>query len=191
MRAEREITPPPPLGELLDWSGQTAVCIGSGPSLTQADCNKVRKFKTITVNNSWERIPDADVHYGGDLRWWKRYPCEAQGELWSCNKDACWQFGLKYHSANGPYGSGYRAIQLALLFNAERIVLLGYDCTIMHGYHWHGRHRTREGRRMLNPSEGLCRKWRSQYMALRDERIVNASRFTQIEAYPRVAIDSL
>lgn len=41
---------------------------------------------------------------------------------------------------NDAFNSGQRAIQLAAHFGAERIILLGYDCSLENGTHWHGNH---------------------------------------------------
>lgn len=185
-----KVLTPPTLGALLDWSGETVVCVASGPSLTQRDVDLLKHLKVITVNNSWQMHPNAEVHYAGDLRWWKRYPCRARGERWSCSKDACIQFGLKYHRALGPYGSGYRAVQLALLFNPAKILLLGYDNSLTQGVHWHGPHVTPGGGRMLNPTPSQCRKWQQHFMELQDPRIVNVSRQSAIDAYPREPVEN-
>ena len=53
------------------WVDETAVCIASGPSLTQADVDYVRgKARVIVVNNGYLLAPWADVLYAADARWW-------------------------------------------------------------------------------------------------------------------------
>src|SRR5690606_11954433 len=187
-------TSKPPIAEPNDWSGLTAVCIGAGPSLTAHDVAVAwsRGWKMITVNNSWAMQPDAHIHYVGDLRWFRRYAdsCNSNGERWTCNREAYWSYpGLHYHFADGPHCSGYRAIQLAQFFGAVRIILLGYDCSIANGYHWHGRHR-----HMLNPNQGQIRRWKEQYAEFERDNpglVINASRYTEIAAFPRSTMEDL
>lgn len=36
--------------------------------------------------------------------------------------------------------TGVNAIMLAAYLGAEQIILIGYDCSVKKGYHWHGEH---------------------------------------------------
>lgn len=57
------------------WSGETAVIIAGGPSLTHDQVEKVRgehaakAVKCIVVNDAYLLAPWADVHYAADIRW--------------------------------------------------------------------------------------------------------------------------
>lgn len=54
------------------WEGETAVCLGSGPSLTREQCDFVRgKARVAAINNAYLLAPWADLHYFGDARWLK------------------------------------------------------------------------------------------------------------------------
>lgn len=53
--------------------------------------------------------------------------------------------------------SGFQALNLALHFGARRIILVGYDFTLQHGHHWHGRHQ--DG--LNNPTAAGVDVWRA------------------------------
>lgn len=161
----------------------TFVCIASGPSLNAHDCELVRAsgLPTIAVNNSWQLAPWCDHLYAGDLAWWDSNGAEIPETCtpWTCSPQAARKYGLRYHQAYGEFNSGLRAIELAFTLGAERVLLLGYDCTVSNGTHWHGNH---EGTK--NPTESLCRKWNQQHSRLpQRDRVVNCSRETELSAY--------
>jgi hypothetical protein len=62
---ENEIWTPEPL-----FLGQTVFCIASGPSLTQADCDKIKGRRAIVVNTSYKLAPWADVLFFTDTGWY-------------------------------------------------------------------------------------------------------------------------
>lgn len=62
------------------------------------------------------------------------------------------QFGEVGWAGNG----GFHAINLAIQFGAKRIVLVGFDMSIDHGYHWHGRHDPG----LNNPKQAGVDRWR-------------------------------
>jgi len=163
--------------------GRTWVCIASGPSLIAADCDLVRQsdLPTIAVNNSWQLAPWCDHLYAGDLAWWDAHCDELPPgpKRWSCTRQAVAKHGLNWHEAYGSYNSGLRAIELAFKLGAERVLLLGYDCTVAAGTHWHGNHADTK-----NPDETLCRKWQAQHGRLPQRaQVVNCSRSTSLECY--------
>jgi hypothetical protein len=86
--------------------------------------------------------------------------------------------------------SGCGAISLAASWGARRIVLLGYDCKYAAdgARHWHGDHPKGLGNAVSMP------KWMPQFeeVATRFKAldIVNASRDTDIEFWPRVTLES-
>lgn len=172
-----------PLSRKVTRMSTTYVCIASGPSLTAADCDLVRQsgLPTIAVNNSWQLAPWCDHLYAGDLAWWdaNRDELPVGPKRWSCTRQAVAKHGLNWHEAYGEYNSGLRAIELAFKLGAERVLLLGYDCTVAAGTHWHGAHTLTK-----NPDETLCRKWQAQHGRLsRRDRVINCSRETALSAY--------
>lgn len=59
------------------WAGQTAVLLGSGPSLTAMQVAQVHaahvggKLKAVAINDTYMWAPWADVHYAADVKWHK------------------------------------------------------------------------------------------------------------------------
>jgi len=134
----------PAPSKLLDWQGQTAVVIASGPSLTTEACEIVRLgplgVRTIAVNRAFERAPWAEVVYMGDRRCLQQYHKQVPSlsQLWSNDSmaaemfGACWaryvyEPGISPTRIRGNGNSGMQAINLAALFGAKRILLLGFD----------------------------------------------------------------
>lgn len=151
------------------WATRPAVVIGSGPSLSDEQLQLVRQARealrvhVIAVNNTVQRAPWADVAYFGDYTAIKHYRGANKGskqqdlasccvEWWTISKPAAerWKlnhvasdnrpgFGVDRVSMNG--NSGAQAINLAMLFGARRILLLGFDMRDVDGRaHWFGQH---------------------------------------------------
>lgn len=141
------------------WAGETAFILGGGPSLSAVDCNQLRGQRVIAINNSWELTPWATVLYFCDAKWFKRYtPKDPVLASYKSNGEAIKvQFrgeyvvtiseisdlivkrlknsgrsGLETDAGGLRHGSnsGYQAMNLAVLFGAARIVLLGYDMKV-------------------------------------------------------------
>lgn len=171
------------------WQDKAVVIIASGPSLTKEDCDLVRRSgcPTIAVNSSWKIAPFADVLYAGDACWWDEYGAEVTipAERWTCSRQAAAKHKIKLHSAYGPYNSGSRAIQFALERGARRVVLLGFDCSVEDGTHWHGDHE-----RTKNPTAEKAASWHRQFAAValqarvRQAEVINCSRKTVLKAFP-------
>ena len=167
---------------------ETVVCIASGPSLTKADCDLVGAsgLPTIAVNNSWKLAPFADVIYAGDSDWWSRHIREINiaAERWTCNRSAARWYRLNYHHAVGYWNSGLRAVQFALLQGAKRVILLGYDCSVENGTHWHGNHPNGN-----NPDAAKCKGWIEQFKSLAAFDIINSSRVSALPWFPRASLE--
>jgi hypothetical protein len=136
----------------------------TGPSLTPAVADRCRGHHTIAVNDAYRLLPFADVLYAGDADWWDVHdgvPGFA-GERWSAHEalrndkaDLVDRYGLHLvagpkHDAEGfsldpariHYGgnSGFQAINLAILFGATRILLVGFDMRTTTPRHFFGDH---------------------------------------------------
>lgn len=172
------------------WEGRTVCCIASGPSLTEEDCAAVRDsgVPTVAVNSSWRMAPFATVVYAGDKEYWDEYGSEISiaAERWTCRREASVKHGINWHAAYGPYNSGSRAIQFAMERGAAKIVLIGYDCSLKYGSHWHGDHE-----RVRNPTDYSTRRWPQQFAVVaaqaksRGVEIVNCSRDTELRVFVR------
>jgi hypothetical protein len=143
--------------KLLDWRGQTCVVAASGPSLRSNMLSLLDDVRIITTNTSWELFPSVDVVYACDMLWWKlnHQKVRAAGlhdRCWTQDRASAerWQLnwirqaarpglGTKELHVNG--NSGFGAINLAYLFGARRILLLGFDMREVKGKkHWHPDH---------------------------------------------------
>jgi hypothetical protein len=135
------------------WPGATVVVAATGPSLTPEVAAQCREHRAIAVNDAWRLLPWADVLYSADAPWWtvhKGVP-DFAGARWSAHdtvtnnkRDVAERYHL--HLVAGKAGdtfstdpgvihyggnSGFQAINLALLFGAARIVLVGFDMRVV------------------------------------------------------------
>ena len=173
---------------------RTVVCIASGPSLTAADCDLVRKSGAfaIVVNTSFRMAPWADVLYAGDRQWWNQYGAEARAmmkECWTASIDAAERYDVKYREARDFENSGYQAIELAVLeFGADRVIMLGYDMQHTGGKrHWHEDHPGE----MENADR--VSDWPARFaelpMRFLEVETVNCSRETALTCFRRMALE--
>ena len=173
---------------------RVAVCIGSGPSLTRADCDRAASGADwlIACNESWRLAEWAHALYAGDYAWWDAHHHEVPAHLekWTCAASAAERFRLHLHRTApcAMYNSGQRALELAIAKGFERILLLGYDCSVARGAHWHDDHR---GGAAKNPDAQRCAQWQSQFAAIDPggAQILNCSRDTALTAFPRMALE--
>jgi hypothetical protein len=133
----------------------TCVVVATGPSLQSMPTAAIQCHgqHVIAVNDAYQKFPYADVLYAGDADWWELHGgCPGfEGEKWSAhgpgNHKEAMQTKYGLHLIAGPrqfdapgfslhpgtihYGncSGFQAINLAILFGATRILLLGFDMT--------------------------------------------------------------
>lgn len=142
---------------------KTIACLATGPSLTPADCDYVRGKAdfVIAINDAWKLAPWADVLFSSDRHWWRHY----KGVPGFAGQKIGIGSGIRkansFHShpdidvyTNTGYSgldtrprclrngrnSGYAALNLAVLFGATKIVLLGYNMSHAHGAHYFGDH---------------------------------------------------
>lgn len=94
-----------------------------------------------------------------------------------------------YRSPTRSWNSGLRAIELAELLGATKVILLGYDCQIDYGVHWHEDHKG-----ISNPTDKVCRDWRIQFAALAKRtkiEIINCSRRTALTCFARAELEDV
>lgn len=143
----------------------TVVCIAGGPSLNAEQLAHVQatrgldRVRVIGVNNAYQAAPWLDVVYACDLMWWKKYHADVkarapQAETVTQDASAHKQYGLTTRirgSARDGLGTqeihtgsngGHAAVNLAYLWGARRILLLGYDMKLSSDgrRHWHADH---------------------------------------------------
>ncbi len=182
---------------MIEWPGRTVVCIASGPSLTVEDCELVRvsQHPTIVTNTTYQLCPWADVLFGFDVKWWKRYGEEAR-TAFPGRRISGSQLGTKYGAewASGftlYRNSGACAVSLALTAGAARIVLLGYDVQFYKNRrHWHPDHPGMD-------NCGMIGDWHRQFGLLAKHAwrkgvpIVNASRRTALRCFDQAPLETL
>jgi len=151
------------------WS--QCIVVATGPSLTEAVAARVRAHqhtgtRVVAVNDAYTLLPEADVLYAGDGDWWNvhRGCVDFAGEKWSSHgqgndkTQVAAYYGLRLvagprqfdapgFSLDGRcihYGntSGFQAINLAILFGATEISLVGFDMRVPTGQprHFFGDH---------------------------------------------------
>jgi hypothetical protein len=180
------------------WTGETVVCIASGPSLTADDCAAARASgaRVIVTNTTFRDCPWADALFAFDADWWRHYIAEVRttfaGRLF-CQSSSSPRKGVEWPGLDPRYrsfgNSGACAVALAVAAGARDIVLIGYDCQMTGGAsHHHGDHPA-----PLRNCDTLPR-WHRQFARLaawtgaRGARVVNASRETALECFPRSAL---
>lgn len=170
------------------WTSCTVVCIASGPSLTAADCKLIEKsgLLAIAVNTSWKLARFADVIYAGDKCWWDANisSIDIPAKKVTCTQQAAYAHSIELHRCYGEYNSGMRAIQYAIDKGADKVILLGYDCSLANGSHWHGHHE-----KTANPDTSKVKGWHRQfniaqaYANAKKVQVVNCSRYTELKCF--------
>ncbi len=215
----RGVRPPPVVQKqpVFDKGWDKIICVASGPSLTAEQGFRIScasGWKVIAVNNSWERVPMADVLYACDQRWWTLYHEQVakrfQGECWTGDRWAAHKYGLCHvqlydnpglslqqgiiHSGGN---GGYQAVNLAYQFGAKRIILVGYDFQRTYGMdHWHGAHVKELGELPGSDSSDDIHDWVRRFRALAHDlqdlnvRLINCSIESALDMVPRDSLDN-
>lgn len=178
-----------PLGP---WAGLTAACIASGPSLVRDDVELVRGLKVLTANDSWRVAPWADTFCAADRAWWQTHIHELpEGpQRWTGNYAIAVDFDLEFypHHKSG-FSTGAMAINIAAFLGATRVILLGYDCSLENGVHWHGLHE-----KTTNPDDKVIARWVDQFKIVADAmkakgvEVINCSRKSALTCFPRASL---
>lgn len=181
---------------------RTCVVIASGPSAGCVDVEHAAGWPCITVNDGYRLNTGATALYAADFRWW-RYHYEAvratfAGELWTCDARAAREFGIKHVEyerkpglsrkpgvvrIGGPIGnSGAQAINLAYLWGARRLVLVGFDMADQD--HYFGEHP--KDLRVASPWDAMRAGMSTMAADLAADRVevVNVSPLTAIKYWP-------
>lgn len=187
-----------------EWEGETVYVIGGGPSLRGFDWERLRGKRVIATNNSGFRVPWADVMYWADLRWYE----------W--NKDRLSEFKGKYlvtksrppkrddldikviqHRFHGlshdpsivaGWCGGSNAINLAYLFGATRIILLGFDMT---GGNFHNEHRVDTIEDFYKAKFIPAIELMAKHLGQAGIEVINANPSSQLKCFPIVNFDDI
>lgn len=198
------------------WAGQTAVCIGTGPSLTRDDVTSCRgQARVIAINDAYRWAPWADVLYAADAKWWRIHqgvpsfagekymtmsPTPDGARIVIPGVQRFRPAGFKGLSLKpdrlclglaGGCNSGYQAINLAVLYGATRILLLGYDMQrdAQRRAHFFGKHP--DGLCNASPYDLMARSFLDLIQPLSDlgVTVINCTRETALTAFPRQPLD--
>lgn len=192
----------------------TVVCVGSGPSFDDQQvaalerAHREGRCRLIVTNNNWERLPGADLLYGCDGLWWDKYFPKIdpifKGERWTATREAADAYGLKFIEVDsvlpgiadradkipGGGNSGYQAVNLAYLFGAQTILLVGFDFQATNGMtHWFGDHPS--GLWNNHPYANWIRRFGELVVDLeaRGIRTINCTKATALDCLPRSTLE--
>lgn len=173
----------------------TFICVASGPSLVSTDCQIIHRanIPIIAVNSSWRAVPYCSAIYAADCCWWEEHysTITSSAERWCGDEFTAHRFGIScfVSALQGSFNSGQRAIELAIHLGASRVLLLGYDCSIRHGSHWHGNHQL-----LANPDKFSIPRWHDEFSRIKSvagsTEIINCSRYTRLTCFPRQSLQA-
>lgn len=180
---------------LPDWRG-TAVCIASGPSLTEKDCESVRAsgFPTIVTNTTFRACPWAQALFGYDAPWWRVHLPEVKaifpGRLF-CPFPTVRAQGVEWARVESFGMSGTGAISFAIAAGARRVIALGYDCQLTDGRaHHYGDHPPELRNCTSLPSWPAKFARLARFARKRGAMVLNASRETALTCFDRAPLES-
>lgn len=192
------------------WAGATVVVAASGPSQRRADLDyaRTRGARVVAINSTWRLAPRADMLFACDADWWKKCgpgPDEFAGRrvvgkvgfpgAWFANVVPSERMIWDGERLGGGHNSSFQALNLMAIWAVRRVIFLGLDCQmtapgVAAQVHWHGPHERRP-----NPNENNFFRWRQFFdraapeIAARGVEVVNASRSTALECFPRMPIE--
>jgi hypothetical protein len=143
--------------------------------------------------------------YACDFKWWDMHheALEFKGERWTQDLKAYRKFGLSWVLGSSKSGlgrdcvhfggnSGYQAINLAYLWGAKRIILLGFDAKpVGDKHHWFGQHP--EGLVQIQPYQ----LWLNHYPKLAKDllregvEVINCSVESAIQCFTKKQITEI
>lgn len=196
-----------------DWSGRTAVCIATGPSLTESQINRVKQSRlsdgcrVIAINEAGLHqyqplaAPWADIMYAADRALWSHYQPKFAGLRVSGEAvEDVDTIPLKMLEPDEPMPreagsvvsgghSGFQAIGLALTLGVSRVVLLGFDCGAGPARNCHT-NRPEQFKRNVNMGA-----WAELYNRVPrewpDVEVYNCSMISRITAFPKIELESI
>ena len=135
------------------WAGEACVILGGGPSLRQELVPGLQgRARVIALNNAYLLAPWADVLFAPDRRWWEWNASEVhqyRGPVMLTRQRATHDgvHRIRWNRADAlsrdpgslaGWCAGGGAINMAYLFGARVVILMGFD---MRPGNWHALHR--------------------------------------------------
>ena len=211
---------PAPVGPVLKgyatvprlFDGGTALILGSGPSLTQADVTMARRYvdAVIAVNDAYAMAPDALVLYAADAQWWQWHEGATRPHTVNRREYPAFTGTYRYTLADAKYpgilrlrkgpetgltddpgfvalgrNGVYQAINVAWHLGLTRHLLLGVD---MQGTHFFGRHPNNT----VPPFQVCLQRFATlpKALAQRGITVINCSRQTALHVFPQQALET-
>jgi hypothetical protein len=195
-----------------DWSGETAIVVGTGPSAAQAPLALAQgRNRIFAIKSSWRLAPFADALYGLDKGWWiaNQGAHKFKGLKFSPSPTICRVYpDIRYvrlrpfarilNDETGVIGcglrtggghSGFQAINLSVQFGARRILLVGFEMTLARGAHWKN-----DDRGVGKPDAGRTASWREamdecagQFRDLGVD-VISCTPGSALTAYPKMSL---
>lgn len=196
-----------------NWKGEACAIIASGPSAKNANVDLLKgRMRVIAIKKSIELAPFSDAVYGCDGPWWRSvqglpkfqglklaYEGTVCGPEWDVRKVEIkniksddFLFGATGHVGSGG-NSGFQAMNLAMQFGADRILLVGFDMRGDSGAHWYGRNNWMQAN---NPVDGVYARWvramtaAAPLIKARGISVINASPVSALDCFPKMTIDA-
>jgi hypothetical protein len=193
-----------------DWRGECVAIVASGPSTRKADVELLReRIHVIAIKENVDLCPWADVIYGCDAAWWvsrkglpqfaglklaydktlpRHYPDIKTIEI-KISSDAILtdQPGLVGSGGN----SGFQALNMAVQFGVNGVILLGFDVHGKNGLHWYGPNKALG---MSNPSDSNFARWQKSFEGVAQDlrqrgiAVVNASPISALKCFARKSV---
>lgn len=167
----------------------------------------------LCVGDAYRLLPHADALYACDWSWWRHHKGAAKfdGERFTSHSTSgqfiddksivADEFNVRLVPASNGAGfstsenfihyglpqpsSGFQAVNLALLFGASRVVLVGFDSHAASGKHFFGDHPDN----LRNCTDAGYREFAKAFAP--HPRIVNATPGSAIEAYEFVDLEEV
>lgn len=194
-----------------EWEGDPCFILGGGPSLTKDDAERVQGRGWVLAINEAYRICSPRVHYFCDLSWWlaNREKVLLHPAKYRVSIGTDMDGTLRLHSSGyahlstdpGTLGhganSGFQALNLAFLFGAKTIVLLGFDMRADENgkTHWHEPHRnglTQERFKWLLANRMIPAFWRiAQSLKDAGVRVINCTPNSALKCFEMRTLDEV
>jgi len=164
-----------------NFADYPAVIIGTGPSLTVEQLERVRyarqqnQCRVFGVNNAVMVTP-LDVHMACNIEWWDHYKDSAalrdsKADKWTWDKATADRYGINYipgkwgdsFSTDPGYihyghASGFQILNLAYHYGARNFILIGYDMRYLPGYD-RAKHKAGQGRHYFGEYPKALQHW--------------------------------
>lgn len=198
------------------WKGEPAFVLASGPSLTHAVVEKVRRRHTIAVNSSCLLAPWAEVLFFTDSSWYEQHrdivanwpglvicmsrtakrelPDKVKRVLGEGDPDLPPSFHRRGAIQQGR-SSGHSALSLSVALGAKPNIMLGFDMRLVDGrQHCHSDYGARDVKAeadtyRLNFVPGFA-GWNAAAIAGGTE-ILNATPGSAVTEFPMVDLDEV